>query len=289
MGRRDIGAAAGHRYGGGTSGRRRDIGAPARHRYAGATSVRRRDIDKPEEIAQRHPPTVDWVRFGRGIRALRRRRHWRQRDLAEAAGCSRSLIARVELGRGDVLTGRSLEQIARRLGARVAIRLEWNGEALDRLLDQDHASLVEVVVRALRVAGWEVITEATFAIDGERGSVDVLAWHPATRSLLVIEVKSVVADAQDTLARLGRKVRLAPRIAPAEWRPRTVSVMLVVGESRTNRRRIEALGATFAAAFPDRIATIRRFIADPGDRVLRGLWFLSAVTQANARHRIRHC
>ena len=32
------------------------------------------------------------------------------------------------------------------LGARLDCRLLWNGEALDRLLDESHAALVETVV-----------------------------------------------------------------------------------------------------------------------------------------------
>ena len=51
---------------------------------------------------------------------------------------------------------------------------------------------------------------------GERGSIDILAWHPLTRVLLVIEIKSVVPDIQATLAGLDRKVR--PRSAIGEER-----------------------------------------------------------------------
>jgi transcriptional regulator with XRE-family HTH domain len=230
---------------------------------------------------------MDLVRFGRGIRALRRRRRWRQSDLAAAAGCSSSLIGRIELGQADVVTPRVLERVARALGARVVLRLDWNGEALDRLLDADHAQLVEVVVRILRDAGWEVRTETTFAILGERGSVDVLAWHEVSRSLLVVEVKSVVADAQETQSRLDRKVRLAERIAPPEWRPRSISSLLVVGATRTNRRRIEVVAETFAARFPDRAPAVRRFIAAPAGLTLRGLWFVPIPTHTGGRHRVR--
>jgi transcriptional regulator with XRE-family HTH domain len=230
---------------------------------------------------------MDAVRFGRSLRALRHRRRWRQADLAEAAGLSRALVARVEGGHGDVVTPRSLARLAQPLGARVTVRLDWHGEALDRLLDEAHAALVEAVVRILRAAGWQVRTEVTFAIGGERGSVDVLAWHERCESLLVVEVKSVIADAQDTLARLHRKVRLATRVAPPEWRVRRVSWLLVVGEGRTNRRRVDALRETFDAAFPDRIASVRQFITDPAERSLHGLWFLSPATQPSARHRVR--
>jgi transcriptional regulator with XRE-family HTH domain len=230
---------------------------------------------------------VDTVRFGRSVRALRRHKHLRQLDVAARAGCSQALIARVEGGRAGVVTPAALERIAGALGARVVLRLDWNGEALDRLLDEAHASIVESVVRSLQSAGWEIIAEATFAIDGERGSVDVLAWHAASRSLLVVEVKWVVADSQDTLAKLAREVRLSQRIAPPTWRAEGVSCLLVIGHTRTNRRRVASLEATFAAAFPDRAPRVRQFLRAPAGPPIRGLWFLAPSTQANARHRVR--
>jgi hypothetical protein len=34
----------------------------------------------------------------------------------------------------------------------------------------------------LRSDGWDVAVEVTFWIRGERGSIDVLGWHPANGS-----------------------------------------------------------------------------------------------------------
>jgi transcriptional regulator with XRE-family HTH domain len=50
------------------------------------------------------------------VRALRRRRRWRQEDLARACGLSRTTISRIELGNGDLLTVRTLDQVAAALG-----------------------------------------------------------------------------------------------------------------------------------------------------------------------------
>src|SRR3954471_6930613 len=120
---------------------------------------------------------VDAVRFGRGLRAIRLRRGWRQSDLARAAGVSRSIVSRVERGLGDAIPPRLLERVAAPLGARVTVRLDWPGEDFDRLLDADHAAVVDAVVRLLTAAGWETAAEASFNVYGERGSVDVLAFH----------------------------------------------------------------------------------------------------------------
>lgn len=175
------------------------------------------------------------------------------------------------------------------MGARAELRLSWNGEALDRLLDAAHARLVELVADMLRRGGWEVAAEVTFWIRGERGSVDLLAWHAATRIVLVIEVKSVVPDIQAMLASIDRKGRLAIEIARSRgWNPLAVGKLLVIGESRTARRRVEAFTTTFEAEFPDRAIAVRRWLHEPNAiSTLRGLIFLSTDHSVNTRHRAR--
>ena len=54
--------------------------------------------------------------------------------------------------------------------------------------------------------------EVSCSIWGERGSIDLLAWQPRRRALLVIEVKTEITDVGATLATLDRKRRLAPAI-----------------------------------------------------------------------------
>lgn len=230
---------------------------------------------------------MDWVRFGRSVRALRKRKNWRQVDLAEAAKVSQSVIARVELGRGDRVTYRTLDRIAQALGARLRSWLDWNGEAMDRLLDAEHASLVESVAARFRAAGWEVAAEVTFAIRGERGSVDLMAWHTATRVLLIVEVKSVVPDMQAMLVAIDRKVRLGREIASGRgWQALAVGRLLAVGTSRTARRRVEEHRATFDAEFPERFMAVRSYLAAPSAaRPLRALIFVSGSPRLTTRHR----
>ena len=119
--------------------------------------------------------------------------------------------------------------------------------------------------------------------------IDVLAYHPGVRILLVIEVKSVVPDVQATLVTLDRKERLALEIARERgWTAIAVSRLLVIRDDRTARRRVEQHAATFGNALPDRIARIRSWLRTPDARKpLRGLWFLSSEYQAVARQRVR--
>jgi hypothetical protein len=154
-------------------------------------------------------------------------------------------------------------------------------------LDSAHARLVEYLAALLRRCGWEVVIEATFWIRGERGSVDLLAWHPGRQVVLIVEVKFVVPDVQAMLAAIDRKRRLGLLIARERgWNAIAVATLLVIGESRTSRRRVDAHAATFQQAFPHRAIEVRRWLAAPGSAPLHGLWFWSASQAVPSRHRV---
>lgn len=200
---------------------------------------------------------------------------------------SQSAISRIERSEGDRLTVAVLGRVAAAVGARIRVNLLANGEDLDRLLDSGHAGIVERVAQLLRGLGWEVVPEATFSVYGERGSIDLLAFHPATGALLVIEVKSAIPDVQATLAGIDRKARLALAVAKERgWRVTSVSRWLVVPGDRTTRRRIAAHETTFRAALPGRSVAMRRWAAEPCGTVA-GIVFVSPSTHAGTRHRIR--
>src|SRR6476469_8372699 len=106
---------------------------------------------------------MDDVRVGRVVRALRRRKGWRQADLAQAAGCSQTLISLVERGQIDGSSLRVLRLIFRALEVRSVLDLSWRGATLDRLLDEQHASIVAKVAAFLRTLGWGVELEVTYS------------------------------------------------------------------------------------------------------------------------------
>jgi transcriptional regulator with XRE-family HTH domain len=226
---------------------------------------------------------MDGIRFGRHFRALRVRLERRQSDVSDDSGLSRSLVAAIDRGQIDGVTVGSLVRAAHALGAEVDVRLRWRGEQLDRLLDEAHAAVVDAMVARLQRFGWIVDVEASFSVWGERGSIDILAFHPAFGALLVIEVKSVVADTQATLHGLDRKARLAPQIVKDRaWRVRHVSRLLVIGASATSRRRIARLAATYDVALPARGTTVRRWLVRPAEP-LNGLLFLAFDTHGSSR------
>lgn len=221
---------------------------------------------------------MDILRFGRAVRAVRVRRGWRQEDLAREAGVSRSVVGRIERGRRAGLTVVALDAVATALGGSLDLALRWHGVELDRLLDASHARLVELAVRLLRASGWEVAVEVTFSRYGERGSIDVLAFHPRFRVLLVVEVKSVIPDMQALLAGLDRKLRLAPELALARgWHAERAVGLLVAWGTRTNRRRVEAHEASVRALLPSGTRDVRRWIRDPSGPVQSGVLFVPHV------------
>jgi transcriptional regulator with XRE-family HTH domain len=229
---------------------------------------------------------VDGIRLGLSIRALRRRRGWSQRTLGERVGLSPSGISRIERGAARHASIDTVERILEAFGARLHVRALWRGEELDRLLDRDHARIVDDLISLLTPDGWTPIPEATFQVAGERGSIDVLAWHETTGTLLVIEVKTVVPDIQATVAGLDRKARIAPVLARQRgWTVRGVARLLVLPDDRTARRRIEAFAATFDRALPARTAAIKRWLAAPAGP-LAGVMFLSDSRVTHARQRV---
>ena len=73
--------------------------------------------------------------------------------------------------------------------------------------------------------------EVSFAIYGERGVIDILAWHEPTRSLLVIELKTAIADINELL---GVTASVAAQVAQDRgWDALTVSQWLIVSDTRT--------------------------------------------------------
>ena len=230
---------------------------------------------------------VDDGRLGAALRALRLRRSLRQVDVAVLAGSSDEQVSRVERGDLDGLSLGTLRQIAGVLDVRIEVLPRSRGAELDRLVNARHAALAEHVVRQLRqAAGSSVRPELSFAIYGERGVIDLVAWHAEARALLVVELKTAIVDVGELLGTLDRKRRLAPRAVVSElgWQPASVGTWLAIGDSMTSRRRLAEHRGTFAAALPDDARRLRRWLARP-DGELRAVSFVTDRRQTGARSR----
>ena len=223
------------------------------------------------------------------MRAVRQHAGFRQQDVADRAGVSQRWVSELELGRLDRVSLRVVEEVCRALDIAVRLDVRWRGGELDRLLDRDHAAIVERVVDVLRRHGWQVRLEYGFNHYGDRGSVDVLAWHAATRTLLIIEVKTRLTDLQELLASLARKLRIVPGLVAAEgWDARRSVHMLVVLGTSTNRRVVEQHQETFDVSFPDRTRRVHEWLASP-TTPFRGLWFIAPSVVARRGRGTRRC
>lgn len=220
---------------------------------------------------------MDDRRVGRLFRAVRQRKRYRQADVAERAGVSQSLVSDLELGRLEAVGLLRVRRVAAVLDISIAVDAWWRSGQSDRLLDRAHAGLVEPVVAMLRSCGWEVVPEFTFNVYGDRGSVDILAWHPIERILLIVEVKTTLTDLQDTLSSLSKKVRVVPGIVSTErgWRAAHVAKLLVVAGTTANRSVVKRHAATFDAVFPRRSADAKQWLRRPVGE-FAGVWFIAA-------------
>lgn len=221
--------------------------------------------------AARQIGSMDDFRVGTVIRRIRQARGWRQADLARRSKISDSTVSRIELGRIGPQSLDSLRAVAAVLDVRLDLMPRWRGGDLDRLLNRAHSELHESVARWFRDQrpAWSLAPEVSFAIYGERGVIDILAWHPGRRTLLVVELKTDIVDVDELLGTLDRKRRLATKIASGRgWdAAQHVSAWLVVRDSRTSRRRIEAHAAMLAGALPDDRRTVRQWLRDPVGQV----------------------
>jgi Holliday junction resolvase-like predicted endonuclease len=133
------------------------------------------------------------------------------------------------------------------------------------MLNAKHAALAEdVVAWLLDLPGWEIRPEVSFNVAGERGVIDLLAWHAATHTLLVVELKTDIVDVGELIGTFDRKRRLAWRVAASVgWRPEIVGAALLIRETTTNRRRVAAVLRTLRAALPDDQRRLRAWLSAP--------------------------
>ena len=218
-------------------------------------------------------------RVGRSLYVLRTARSLRQSDVAEAAGVSQPTVSAIERGRWAAMSLRTLSRVFDAVEADVEVLVRFRGGEIDRLLDERHAAVVASLARLLRDRGWRVLPEVSFNHFGDRGSIDLLAYHPPARIILVVEVKTEISSAEETLRRLDVKGRIAPLVAPDRFgeSPDRVARLLAIRDSTANRERIARLDPLFGPAFPLRGRRMTAWIRSPdatGGGLAGGLLFV---------------
>lgn len=195
---------------------------------------------------------MDDQRLGATVRFLRRRRGWRQADLGSAAGISRGTVSLLERGHFEGVTIGTMRRLSAAIDLRIDLVPRWRGAEVGRMLGRRHSLLHEAFARHLDAhPAWTFRPEVSYSIYGERGVIDMLAWHAERAMLLVVEFKTELVDVNDLIGTMDRRRRLAIRIGrDAGWVATAVSSLVVLVGSRTNRRRAAEHRTVLRAAFP---------------------------------------
>ena len=203
---------------------------------------------------------------------------WSQRELAARAGTSQSMISRLERGAGPVVDVLVLEKTLSALGIRASLDVDAR-HLRDRRRQADavHARLNGMLARRLERLGWRTATEVPIGVGSPRGWIDLLAFRPADRSLLVDETKTEIGD----LGGLQRSLSFYEQEAWASarrlgWRPARSAVLCVVLDSRAIAERLVENRELVARAFTGDVPSTLAWLAEPGHPVPRG-WTLATA------------
>jgi transcriptional regulator with XRE-family HTH domain len=232
--------------------------------------------------------------FGARFRAVRVKRAWRQQDVADRAGVHRTVVSNIERGRLQSVSIGTILAVARALEIQVGLTARWHAGDLDRLVNGRHARLHESVARwfAQELPDWVLEPEVSFSIYGERGVIDILAWHRGLRALIVIELKTDIVDVNQLIGQMNQRRRLAREIAHDRgWDPLTISMWVIVANGRTNRARLAAHRTVLRNAFPLDSRSMQAWLRRP-ERAIAALsiWargeHRASTDDLAARHRV---
>ena len=189
---------------------------------------------------------------GTTVITLRKTIGWSQRELGKRAAMSQSMVCLVERGALRDLTFSTAATLLDAMGARLVIEVDapYLGDR-KRQHDPAHAWLGAIVGARLRRAGWQTRAEVEVGGDRSRGWIDLVAFHPVTLVLLVIELKTEIHD----LGRVERTLRWYEREAWTAarrfgWRPTREIGCLLLLATEANELRIAANRAVIEADFP---------------------------------------
>ena len=192
-------------------------------------------------------------RFGREVRDARVALDVSQREVATAVGVSRGYIAHLENGRANPSL-RVIERVGDALGITFElIARAPTAEIGPKQRDAVHAWCSGYVDRRLRRGGWQVQREVEIVQGRHHGWVDLVACHPRSSTMLVVEIKTRLDDIGAVERQLSWYERSAPSVARRfRWRATDVVAWLLVlatdeveGALRVNRD-------VLAAGFPVR-------------------------------------
>lgn len=223
---------------------------------------------------------------GLTIQEIRHALGWSQRELSRRSGVSQPMVCAVERGHVSDLTFGTAATLLEAMGARLRVHVDAPFLASPpRQRDAAHARMSAHVTRRLERLGWQVRTEVEIGGDRSRGWIDVLAFHAASRLLLVIELKSELHDLGAIDRTLGWYEREAWAAARhIGWGPRQSKGCLLLLATDANDAAARANRDYLGRIAPVRARALSDLVADPsaGGPAGRGL----AMIDPRSRGRI---
>ena len=194
-------------------------------------------------------------------------------ELARSVGVTPSYIGRIERGEANPPL-KLVEAIASALG--LEIGLSMKGPVFPagvRVLDAVHARCSAYVDRRLTSAGWSTAREVEIVHGRSHGWIDILAFDPRTRTLLVIEIKTRLDDLGALERQVGWYERMAWEAASRlGWRPHRIQVCVLALASDEVEAVIRTHRDLIRLSFPVRSKALRGLIdGSATDTVGRGL------------------
>ncbi len=208
------------------------------------------------------------------------------KDLAGRSGISRQMIGDIE----RLTANPTLDTVARIFDA-LGIDVDLIVAHAPVILaagraqrDAAHAILSGYVQRRLEAAGWQVRREVRIDAGRYHGWIDLIAFHAASGTLLVIELKSWIDDLGAIERTLDWYMREAWAVARGiGWRPVRVMPWLIGLETDEVDRQLRTNRAVIDAAFPVRWAAMNRLVADPTGAGLVGQRGIALVDPRSRR------
>jgi transcriptional regulator with XRE-family HTH domain len=193
-----------------------------------------------------------------------------QQVLADAAGVSRSLVAAIEAGNANP----SLD-VVMRIGDALGLELQLVGRppvALGtRTRNTVHAQCSGYVDRRLRATGWETRREVEVVGDRSHGWIDLLAFDPRTRVLVIVEVKTWLEDMGAIERQLAWYERSAMDVAAGlGWQPSSIASWLLLLASEEVEDALRQHRDLLRIAFPRRAIDMRLDVVQPGRLLTTG-------------------
>lgn len=176
-----------------------------------------------------------------------------QGELADAAGLSRGYIANIESGRANP-TLNQVDQIGHVLGLELGLASRpptFLGQR--RPHDLVHARCSGYSGRRLIGEGWNVAREVEVVEVRMHGWIDLLAYDPRHKVLLIVEIKTRLEDIGAIERQMARYDRLAIRVARGlGWEPKRQASWLITLASEEVEAALRANRAIVDQAFPGR-------------------------------------